>query len=209
MTWICIFTPFAARLISNHSECGRLRRNIHSWFLFTSGSFISWRILSGVWHWNGCVLNTEKGDLCVHRRVFFFFFCSHFGANQKWWMAWRFNDLVAERQVLKQAHYMLTAGRWRSTSARSLQHSHEKPPPQLKEWSAEKRDKGEGSPPTPPYKTTQTLPRDYTSHLFFLFFIKKHALAAEFGTSLPLPKGLSLSANSLTHTYIYIPFLGN
>ena len=119
-----------------------------------------------------CIKHRERRLVWASQSFFFFFFfCFHFGANHKWWMAWRFNDLVAERQVLKQAHYMLTAGRWRSTSARSLQHSHEKPPPQLKEWSAEKRDKGEGSPSTPLYKTTQTLPRDCSSHLLFLFFL--------------------------------------
>lgn len=38
---------------------------------------------------------------------------------------------------------------------------------------------------------------------FLFFFIKKHALAAEFGTSLPLPKGLSLSANTHIHLYTF------
>lgn len=81
---------FATRFICNQFECDRLRRNVHAWFLFTSASFISLLILSGVWHWNGCV-NTEKGDLCMQCTAF----CSLFGANQKWWMVWRFNDLYS------------------------------------------------------------------------------------------------------------------
>lgn len=61
----------------------KVRRNIHTWFLFTSGPFISPLILSWAWHWNGCVLSTERADFGMYHTVFFFFF---FFAPPKEWI---------------------------------------------------------------------------------------------------------------------------
>lgn len=76
----------------------KVRRNIHTCLLLTLGSFILFLTFSISWLWSACVLGTRKGDLGLN---VFFFLSSR--VNRKWWMAWRFNDLVVERHLLKQA----------------------------------------------------------------------------------------------------------
>lgn len=94
-----------------------------TWLLLTSGSFISLFILSWVWHSNERAWNRK-------RRLGWTTYsspphppCAPYSErirNDEWCSGLMI--FIVGRQVLKQAHWVLTAERWRQTSARRLQY---------------------------------------------------------------------------------------